>query len=320
MAAKDKEKSKKGKGSAGKKGGKPEKGAKPDERKPKKGEKPSKPKERRKKASKEKRGKKKLAEVADRHALYQRAVQTPQTDVAFFGRVFEEARGRRPLSLREDFCGTAYLSSAWVESAADRTAIGIDIDPDPLEWGRRHNLAKLAADTAERVTLECADVLDGVGAPTDVVCAMNFSYGVFKTRAELERYFRVVYDKLVTEGMFFTELYGGTEAIVELEEERDCDGFTYVWEQAAYNPIRHETRCHIHFEFPDGSRLERAFSYDWRLWTIPEIRESLEAVGFTGVTVYWETVDDEGEGTGEFAPTEDEENQESWLVYIVARK
>jgi hypothetical protein len=28
--------------------------------------------------------------------------------------------------------------------------------------------------------------------------------------------------------------------------------------------------CHIHFDFEDGSRLERAFSYDWRLWSLPE--------------------------------------------------
>jgi hypothetical protein len=78
--------------------------------------------------------------------------------------------------------------------------------------------------------------------------------------------------------------------------------------------------CHIHFEFSDRSKIERAFSYDWRLWTLPELRELLREVGFRDVQVYWEQVDADGDGTGTFHPTEYEENQESWLVYIVAAK
>ena len=41
------------------------------------------------------------------------------------------------------------------------------------------------------------------------------------------------------------------------------------------NPITHATTCHIHFKFPDGSKLKKAFTYEWRLWTAPEIRELL---------------------------------------------
>jgi hypothetical protein len=66
--------------------------------------------------------------------------------------------------------------------------------------------------------------------------------------------------------------------------------------------------------------MKKAFTYDWRLWTIPELRELLAEVGFKHVRVFWETVDDDGDGTGEFEPTEKEENQESWLVYLAAEK
>jgi hypothetical protein len=45
----------------------------------------------------------------------------------------------------------------------------------------------------------------------------------------------------------------------------------------------------------------------------------LEA-GFAKVDVWWEQVDEDGEGNGEYTPTECEDNQESWLVYIVAQK
>lgn len=271
-------------------------------------------------AAKSKKKRATLAAAADRYALYQSSVQTPSADVEFFDRVFRRLRGRRPRSLREDFCGTGYLSATWVQSHRERTATGVDIDPEPLAWGQAHNMAELSPKAASRVRLLEADVLDGVGDAAEVACAMNFSYGVFKERALLKRYFQVVYDKLTPDGVFFTELYGGTEAIIDLVEERPCEGFTYIWEQETYNPINHQTVCHIHFRFPDKSRVDRAFSYDWRLWTIPEICELLAEVGFKAPQVYWETTDDDGDGTGDFEPTETEENQESWLVYIVAAK
>jgi len=261
-----------------------------------------------------------MAQQADRHRLYQLSVQMPDVEIEFFERVFKDLRGSKPKSLREDFCGTGYLSTAWVKSHRERTAVGVDIDPDPLAWGKQHNMEGLSAQARSRLTLHEADVLDGVGEPTQIACAMNFSFCVFKQREVLQRYFRTAHGKLTEDGLFILEIYGGTEAIIELEERRKCEGFTYVWEQELYNPIDHHTLCHIHFAFPDRSKLERAFTYDWRLWSIPELRELLLGAGFQSVTVYWETTDEDGEGTGEFEPTVKEENQESWLVYVVAAK
>jgi SAM-dependent methyltransferase len=261
-----------------------------------------------------------MAERADRHTLYQVAVQTPATDIDFFERRFHELRGRDPLVLREDFCGTANLACQWVRGNSRRRAIGIDLDEATLAWGRANNLAGLRPAARRRVTLHRANVLDGVGDRADIACAMNFSYCVFKSRALLRRYFEAVHERLVDDGVFVCELYGGTEAIIELEEEREVDGFTYVWDQERYDLVTHETLCHIHFDFPDGSRLERAFTYDWRLWTIPELRELLAEAGFAEVQVWWETVDEDGDGTGEYGRVEHAENQEAWLVYLVAVK
>ena len=98
------------------------------------------------------------------------------------------------------------------------------------------------------------------------------------------------------------------------------DGFTYLWEQAKFEPIRNGLICHIHFAFPDGSRLDRAFSYDWRLWTLPEIRELLEEVGFRRVTVYWQGFDEDGEPDGDFQPAEEGEADAGWICYLSAEK
>ena len=104
--------------------------------------------------------------------------------------------------------------------------------------------------------------------------------------------------------------------------ERDIDGdFTYVWDQAKFDPISSHMTCHIHFHFDDGSKMRKAFSYDWRMWTLPEIRELLEEAGFKKSTVYWEGTDEEEEeGNGEFTAAEEGEADPAWIAYIVAEK
>ena len=252
----------------------------------------------------------------DIYDLYQQAVQGPEADVEFFDRAYREVRGREPLTLREDFAGTAYLSSEWVRSHLERRAWAVDIDPEPLDWGRRHNLVE--PDLATRVELIEADVMEAETPRVDVVSALNFSCCILRRREELRRYFEVARDHLERDGLLILDLSGGTEAIIATTEERQLDGFTYIWEQASYNPIDHQGRCAIHFELDDGTRFDSAFAYDWRLWTIAEIRDLLLEVGFADLQVYWEAVDDSGEGTGEYRRTEEEENQEGWLVYLVA--
>jgi hypothetical protein len=259
-----------------------------------------------------------LADKADRHALYQRAVQTPRADVAFFERAFRELRGRRPVALREDFCGTAYLSTTWCKSARDRTAIGVDLDGPTLEWGRRHNVARAGSAVAKRVRLVQGDVLDTRARKVDIVCAMNFSYWVFKTRELLRRYFVEARAACRRDGLLVLEVYGGTECVVPVIDRRDVGDFEYRWEQELFDPVTHRTLCHIHFRFRDRSRIDRAFTYDWRMWSIPELRELLEEAGFRRSHVYWEQVDEDGDGTGEYRRVEGAENQEAWVVYLVA--
>ena len=111
----------------------------------------------------------------------------------------------------------------------------------------------------------------------------------------MRRYFRGVRDCLVDDGIFFLDCYGGYDASREMSERTKNDGFTYVWDQASYNPITGEMTCYIHFRFPDGSKLDKAFGYHWRLWTMPEVREILEESGFRNISVWWQGWDDDEE-------------------------
>lgn len=261
-----------------------------------------------------------LADRADRHALYEQSVQEPEVDVEFATDVFRDEFGRRPRRLREDFCGTAALCRAWVQAHRENEAWGVDLDADVLAWGSAHNRDPLPSDQQQRMHLREGDVRDVQQRPVDVVMAQNFSYFLFELRDGLVEYFRAAHDNLADQGVLILDAYGGPDAQREVLEETEYDDFVYVWDQHAFDPIHQRAVCHIHYAFPDGSRLERAFTYSWRLYTIPEIREALSAAGFASSTVYWEGTDEDGEGDGVYTATENGEADDAWVVYIAGFK
>jgi len=259
------------------------------------------------------------ARSSDKHALYEASVQDTEVDIKFISRVFRKERGKIALSLREDFCGTAKLCADWVRSHPERTAVGLDLHEPTMKWGTKRHIRPLNG-AAERVTLLNRNVLDGVDAPVDIAVAFNFSYCVFKDREDMRRYMKRVHHDLHDDGMFFMDIHGGTESFEELEETTKHTGFTYVWDQGPYDAINGYAMRHIHFRFPDGTEMKRAFSYDWRLWNLPELRDLLLEAGFSKVDVYWEGADDDGSGNGIFRKTAKADNELSWIAYIVAHK
>jgi hypothetical protein len=261
-----------------------------------------------------------LAERADIHDLYEKSVQAVDLEAEFLEQTFRELRGREPLTFREDFCGTASLACEWVKQRPRRHSIGVDTDAATLDWGRRHRVAKLSEAARARVKLLNDDVRTVTTEPVDIVGAFNFSYFCFKTRDEMRAYFERVHAALNPDGLFFLDAFGGPEASDIQKEKTKLDGFTYVWEQAEFEPVTSRILCHIHFKFPDGSKIKRAFTYDWRLWTLPELRELLTEAGFSKVRVYWEGDDGEGGGNGEFKEHETGEADLAWIAYLVAER
>jgi hypothetical protein len=271
---------------------------------------------------KRKRAKKTMAQTADRHVLYEKSVQGVAEEYDFVSKTFRKQRKRDARLIREDFCGTAAMCCEWVRRDEKNMAIGVDIDPEVLAWGREHNLAALKASKRARVQLLQADVLDvEQSEPVDAVLAMNFSYQIFKTRDQLRGYFRKAREALADDGILFMDAFGGYDSFREIKEKRKFKHFKYIWEHASYNPINGDMTCHIHFSFPDGSRLDKAFSYEWRMWTLPELQELLVEAGYSRVTVYWEDTDEEtGEGNGHYSPATVGDADPSWVCFIVAEK
>lgn len=266
------------------------------------------------------KGKKKKARF-DKYEMYQRSVQEPEADIEFIQEVFEAKNGCPARSLREDFCGTAYLSCEWVSSHPENRAWGVDLDDEPLTWGEQHNAALLTDEQRRRLTLVPGNVLDRQDPPVDVIVAFNFSYFAFKSRQQMIEYARVAHRNLSPRGLFVLDIYGGPEAQQLMEEHTEHEGFTYVWDQDEFDAIKQGMMCYIHFDLPEGKRMQKAFTYDWRLWTLPELQEILLDAGFSSSEVYWEGVDeDSGEGNGIFTKEGSAENTDSWIAYVVGIK
>jgi len=263
------------------------------------------------------------ADTADKYELYQLAVQSPEADVEFLRDTFRKVRKRRARHVREDFCGTALFSRCWVEDSKKNTAEGYDLDPECLEWGREHNIQPLGKD-AQRVSLFLEDVRAKGRRTPDLRVAMNFSYQIFTERAELLEYFKLCHASLADDGILALDIHGGPESSEEVEEEKEIEeGFTYVWEQGEYLPVTGKQTCAIHFEFDDGTKMPNAFTYEWRLWTMPELRDLLLEAGFQRADCYFEGDDedeDSEEGNGVFEYDEAGENCPSWIAYILGVK
>jgi len=263
-----------------------------------------------------------MADKADIHELYELSVQNVENEVEFMQTTFKSLRGRTAYLYREDFCGTASASCQWVRQGSDYQAIGVDIEPSVLEWGRKNRVSKLSSEDQARVSLIESDVLTVETPKVDLLAAFNFSFFIFDSRDTLRTYFEKAHASLKDDGVFFCDMFGGPEAQEETKEKtkHKKHGFSYIWHQAKFHPITNFIRCHIHFHFKDGSKLKKAFTYEWRLWSAPEIKELLLEAGFKTATVYWEGEDEEGDGNGEFAPDERGVADLAWIAYIVAEK
>ena len=118
----------------------------------------------------------------DIHWLYEASVQSVDADLDVAKRIYTKHWKRKPLTLREDFCGTAKLACNWVARNTLHEAWGIDFHQPTLDWGVKYNVAELSEEQTQRLHLICGDVLHTNTPKVDMALALNFSFCVFKQR------------------------------------------------------------------------------------------------------------------------------------------
>ncbi len=256
--------------------------------------------------------------LEQKYDFYERSVQNAEGEVSFMHDEFKRFYGRSPFVFREDFCGTGAISCAWVQQDKNCEAYGVDLDPEPLKMGHDRHYSKLSKTEQKRMQYLQKNVLTVKTAPVDVVCAFNFSYFIFKTRKQMLQYFKAVRKSLNKQGVFFLDIFAGPESQKLVTDVKKLKNLTYYWECQHFNPFTHECTFAIHFKDAKGKKHNNVFTYNWRFWTMPEIRDILAEAGFSKTVVYWEGDDEDGNGNGVFTPAEDAENCDAWVSYIAA--
>ncbi len=260
--------------------------------------------------------------LKEKYNLYIQAVQSPQTDVLFYQEKYKELiyyRSGQKLTLREDFCGTGIISTEWVKLNKNFYSYGIDLDPEPMAFGQEEFVSKLSTDQQKRIKLIKKNVLSQGLPKSDIVAAVNFSYFLFKDRSTLKDYFRNVFKSLNKKGVFVIDIFGGSQCMDAITDKIKHKKFVYYWEQKGFDPVTNFANFSINFKV--GNQMYKdVFTYDWRMWSISELREIMDEVGFKETKVYWEGTNRLGGGNGVFSEVEKGEACLSWIAYIVGVK
>jgi len=249
-------------------------------------------------------------------ALYESCVQNPDLAV----KLLRGIHAASPRILAEDFCGTAALSRAWARAIPDARAIAADIDPAPLKRAK--------AELAKGQNAKSRPALAKLRA--DVLFVGNFSIGEIHDRPTLVRYLARSRKRLLPGGVFVCDLYAGESAFREGATQREhilADGtrVKYTWEQRTADPFTGRVENALHFRVFKGSELVQdmrdAFVYDWRLWSIPELRDAMLEAGFDRVDVYAQLPDaEDSDGNVYASPVDDPaELGPSFIVCVAAR-
>jgi SAM-dependent methyltransferase len=259
----------------------------------------------------------------DKYFHYTHSVQSAEHDAELLWKMMRKVWiGPLPKApvLQEDFCGTAALCYEWVRLGTNHQATGIDLDSNALAWGAQHHTSELSNKEISRVNLVHGDVMKDHGVKPHVICALNFSYFFIKDRSTLKQYFQACKRSLSKNGLLILDVFGGPEYLMPHSDQRRNheQKFTYWWDVEMFDAITNQIKCHIHFKRDGEPQRRSVFTYDWRLWSIPEITDVLKESGFTKIEYWAEGLDRAGHGNGLFKPIKHETSCETWVTYIVA--
>ena len=126
-----------------------------------------------------------LADGADRYALYRLSVPDPEHEVNMFERFYKDAFGKRPTTLREDFCAAAAVCCEWVQRSGERRAWGVANRANPPKTpslGRACACAQCLAVAGGRG--RHAPVVVGGACPDLCVCARALEAGTRLVRKQ----------------------------------------------------------------------------------------------------------------------------------------
>jgi len=216
----------------------------------------------------------------NRFDLYELCVQAPDSCARFVDALLDG----EPATIGEEFCGPASIARRYVALGDGRRAVATDFAAEPIEHAKVRVTEDLPAELHGEIEFHVKDVLEE-DAPVRALVALNFALCELHTRSELLGYLKHARSRFVEGGggVYLADLYGGVNAMYagayEVSFETEDGDVGYEWKQVSADPLTARVRNEINFTLLDGERMERAFEYDWRLWTPAELAEAFVEIG-----------------------------------------
>jgi len=97
------------------------------------------------------------ARKANIDRLYEESVQCPEFEVSFIKKLFKKYFNTKCISLREDFCASALISSEWVKDNKNNTSISVDLDKRMISAAKKTAQNRLDNEQRSRMKIRYGD-------------------------------------------------------------------------------------------------------------------------------------------------------------------
>jgi hypothetical protein len=230
-----------------------------------------------------------------KYELYQKSVQNVKKEVEFFKKVFRLIYNKMPTTFREDFCSTALLSCEWVKGNVLNSAVGIDFDQETLDWGMQNNINNLTTGS-DRIKLIKQDVLEQFDPSQkfEIICSLNYSHFLLPTRKQILKYFQNVVLNLESKSVFILDFYGGSHIFSDHKYQHNKSSDFYEFSGKQMNILNNQSKCSLNYKIKKN-KYKPMFSFNFRIYSIIELREALEEAGFNEFKLYIKEMNDDDE-------------------------
>lgn len=256
-----------------------------------------------------------------RQRLYEQTVQMGNKIIDFMRKEYKSKFDQYPTTFREDFCSSGIYCEKWVKSSYNTYAIGIDIDQKALDYGVKYNIYD-----NKRMKLINHNVLDPYLPSSievnknekqeekekesnhhneneddnededeykevdinklstfNIICSMNYSHFLLTKRKDLLKYFQNVYESLDKTSMFFIDFYGGPHIYSSSEHSSNKQDNYYCLSSKMNIMNNNQT---IDLKFKQNKKYNSLFHYTFRVYSLIELKEAMEEVGFKKFKVF----------------------------------
>ncbi len=120
---------------------------------------------------------------------------------------------------------------------------------------------------------------------------MNYSHFLLVKRFQLVKYFSNVITNLNSRGIFIIDLFGGSHIFEDHKYDKSCSD-VYQFTGSNINILNNISKCALNFK-EKKNKYRNLFNYNFRVYSIIELIEALEEVGFNYFKLYLKEISDD---------------------------